>query len=105
MKFGFTPLLFVCAIVVGIALSFAFAAFTSPHVVEQPTIVITPVPTPQPVYVQQTPQSTPIPVTKTVNLNDSEMTDMVINMVKLGVIVSAAAMILMVLTTAFRLGR
>ncbi len=54
MKFGFTPLLFICAVIVGVALSFAFAAFSSPHVVEQPTIVITPVPTPQPVYIQPT---------------------------------------------------
>lgn len=96
MKFGFTPLLFVCAIVVGIALSFAFASFSSPHVVEQPVIVITPVPTPQPVYVQPTAVSSGW---SGVEQNDS--TSMILSFLPIAIIGVAAMSILLPILTMF----
>lgn len=48
-----TPMKFVAAIIVGIVLAIAVASITAPHPVETPPIVITPAPTPAPVYTEQ----------------------------------------------------
>lgn len=45
---------FGIAIVVGVILSFFFVAMTVPQTVERPVIEITPVPTPEPIYVKPT---------------------------------------------------
>ncbi|MFA5445027.1 MAG: hypothetical protein WC262_08685 [Bacteroidales bacterium] len=44
----------IVAIGIGIILSFFFVAITLPQTVEQPGIEITPVSTPEPVYVEET---------------------------------------------------
>ena len=51
----------IIAIGIGIILSFFFIAMTVPQTVEQPVIEITPVPTPEPVYLE--PETTPIAIT------------------------------------------
>jgi hypothetical protein len=52
--YGFSITKFCIAIVVGIILSFFFVAMTVPQTVEQPVVEITPVSTPEPVYVEET---------------------------------------------------
>ncbi len=79
------PRVFIGAIIVGLVLSFAIAAITTPHPVEQPVVVITPVPTPQPVYITPEPTKITIPATmaplptsnedKTFNKVNTELND------------------------------
>ncbi len=97
-----TPLAFVAAIIVGVVLSFAFAAVTSPHVVEQPVIVITPVPTPQPVY---NIQPTVAPVQQDVVPDSDKNMAIVMTLFKFGIIVSVAAIIMVILMQAGLLPR
>lgn len=58
-----SPILFIGAVIIGVILSFAVTAFTSPHPVEQPVVVITPIPTPAPVYITPEPTKMSIPAT------------------------------------------
>ncbi len=54
---GLTGTQFIVAIIFALAVCFVVITATSPHPVEQPTIVLTPVPTPAPVLIQPTQQA------------------------------------------------
>jgi hypothetical protein len=93
MKIAFlSPLLFLAAIIVGLVLSFAITAYSVPHPVETPVIVITPVPTPAPVYINPSPTSdkTVIPDNGKWTLTPSNSTD-IVNMLPQLILVSILA--------------
>ena len=52
---GLTPLQIIAAIIIGIVAAVAVGSLTAPHPVETPPIVVTPVPTPAPVYITVAP--------------------------------------------------
>lgn len=95
---GLTGTQFAVAVIVALSLCFAFIAFTSPHPVEQPKIVLTPVPTPQPVYVK--PTQTFAPTAEDIaNMNVSEIMGLVIPLFSLGVLLFAVSFILHIIMT------
>lgn len=76
--YGFTITKFCIAIIVGIILSFFFVAMTVPQTVEQPVIEITPVTTPEPVYVEPTVTSENLDETTVDARGDISLIDLVL---------------------------
>ena len=102
---GLTPLQIIAAIGIGIVFSFALGSLTAPHPVETPPIIVTPVPTPAPVYIHPTSAPTMLPqepevqpqLTMTFEDLNLAMTDLLGAMVPLVMLMTALVVLTMVI--------